>query len=115
MGKPTKTDAVARNALGQVVAGSGAINPGGLSKAEREARDAVRLLFATKGATGLHDEGIAAYRRCLQADNPAIVKDFMDRLAGPVKSRVEVSDDPDAPPLFNATLEQILEIVRSGK
>ncbi len=68
-------------------------NPGGLTSDEREARDAVRQALAGH----LRAKGLAAYERLLDADNPLIVKDFMDRLAGKVKERVELSGDPDSP------------------
>ncbi len=63
-------------------------NPGGLTAEEREARDAVRKALAEPG---MRATGLAAYRRLLEADNPVIVKDFMDRLAGKVKEHVELS------------------------
>ena len=90
MSNPTKTEAVARNALGQVVAGSGAINPGGLTVDERSARDALRKALAGEDMRTI---GLAAYKRCLEADNPVIVKDFMDRVLGKVKERVTLEDD----------------------
>ena len=91
--KPTKTASVARNELGQVVKGSGAINPGGITADERKARDAVRKLLATEGDEGLRDEGIASYRALLKDRNPAITIDFMNRLLGPVKARLSIEDE----------------------
>ena len=116
--KPTKTGAaVARDEKGRVVAGSGALNPGGLTEDERAARDAVRKLFAAVGPEGFRDAGVTAYRELLTEKNPVIVKDFMDRLLGKARERVSLEDNEGnpLPALGNATLEQILEVVRSGK
>ncbi len=92
---------VARQAASQFKAGNNN-NPGGLTKAEREARDAVRQALAEPD---MRREGLAAYRRLLEADNPVIVKDFMDRLAGKVQDRLEVNDvtpnKDTTPPLTN--------------
>lgn len=86
-------------------------NPGGLSEAEREARDAVR-----KALSGdLREVGLAAYKRLLESDNPVIVKDFMDRVAGKVKEQVELSQDPSAP--INAyaqvTVDELKAVARA--
>lgn len=89
-------------------------NPGGLTTEERAARDAMRQALAEPG---IRKKGLAAYKRLLDADNPLIVRDFMDRIAGKVKERVSVEDEEgnSINPLAGATLAQILEIVRSGK
>ncbi len=86
-------------------------NDGGLTALEREARDAVRQALSGP----LRAVGMAAYERLLMADNPVIVKDFMDRLAGKVKERVEVSQDPDAPvnPLAQLSLEYLEAVARA--
>ncbi len=65
------------------------LGAGGLTAIEREARDAVRQALSGD----LREVGLAAYRRLLEADNPAIVVDFMNRLAGKVKERVSIEDE----------------------
>lgn len=60
-------------------------NPGGMTKDQREARDALRQFCSVD----LMDIGKAAYRSLLETGNPVIVKDWMDRVAGKVK---EVAD-----------------------
>lgn len=106
-----KKDPVVRDERGRLSRGSAPINPGGLTALEREARDAVRQALSGE----LRGVGLAAYRRCLEADNPVIVKDFMDRVAGKVKERVELSSDPDAPlnPMSSVTLEELKAIARA--
>jgi hypothetical protein len=106
---------VVRDARGRIAAGSAPINPGGLTPELRAARDALTKLFALPGEVGLYDDGIAAYRRCLKADNGVIVKDFMDRLLGKVKERVEVSDDPDAPLLGGWSLNDVLAALAAAR
>ena len=85
-------------------------NPGGLTSEERQARDALRLWLA-KDTVAI---GKVAYLQALEDGNPAIIKDWADRMFGKVKEHVELSGDAEAP-LLAATLEQVLEIVRSGK
>lgn len=57
-------------------------NPSGISVAQREAREEVREWLA-KPET--REAGKSAYLRLLGTDNPLIVKDFMDRVAGKPK------------------------------
>lgn len=112
--KPTKTDAVVRDPKGRVTKGAASLNPGGLTAVEREARDAIRSALAT---TGMRKLGLAAYRRLLKAANPLITKDFMDRLAGKPKDRVQIEDGEGnaVNPFRGVGLDQILEAIRSGK
>ncbi len=63
-------------------------NPGGLTKAERAARDALRKALSAPATLRL---GIAAYKKLLLEANPLIVKDFMDRVAGKPVTPVEHS------------------------
>lgn len=88
MTKPTKTEAVARNALGQVVAGSGAINPGGLTKEQREAQEWMRTrLIADKQK--VHDALILG----IEDGNPLLVKYAHEQLHGKAKELVELGSD----------------------
>lgn len=83
-------------------------NPGGLTAVEREARDSVRKALS---APAMRAAGLAAYRKLLDDANPIIVKDFMDRLAGKVKERLEVSEDPDSVnPFRGLTPEHLVAI-----
>lgn len=106
-----KTEPVVRDERGRVTRGAASLNPGGLTALEREARDAIRQALSGE----LREVGLRAYQRCLEADNPLIVKDFMDRVAGKVKERVEVSGDPDAPsnPFQFLSIEELKAIARS--
>ena len=106
-----KTGAVERDERGRVVKGSGAINPGGTTKEERQARDALRLWLATE----MVEEGKVAYRKAISDGNPAIIKDWADRLLGKVKERVEVSDDPDAPLLGGWSLNDVLKALSASR
>ena len=98
-----------RNDKGQII--GGAANPGGMTKEQREARDAIRTWLSSEE---MREEGKAAYLRLLKADNPVIVKDFMDRLAGKVKEHVEVTGDGPSV-LTGLTREQLLAIARGEK
>ncbi len=51
--------------------------------------------------------GMASYMRLVKADNPLIVKDFMDRVAGKVKEHVEISSDQDTPAHMRLSIEEI--------
>lgn len=94
MKKSTNTGPVARNALGQVVKGSGAINPGGFVEGERIARDLLRQALSAPEMLTAWKLG---YLNQLIAENPIILKDFADRIGGKPKERIELSEDPDAP------------------
>ena len=111
MSKSAKMGAVERNAKGQVVQGSGAINPGGLTAEERQARDALRKWLCVETM----EEGKAAYRQALSDGNPAIIKDWADRLLGKVKERVEMSEDPDAPMLGGWSLTDVLAALTAAR
>ncbi len=87
-------------------------NPGGLTAQEREARDAMRLALSDPA---MRARGLAAYGRLLDADNPVIAKDFMDRVAGKVKEHVELSGDPNNPvnPYAALNIEELKAIARA--
>lgn len=93
---------------------SGTPNPGGITKEQRQARDALNRWLCEAPQV---EKGKAAYVRLLEADNPVIVKDFMDRVAGKVKESLEVSGDPDSPiaALAGLTAAQLLAIARGEK
>ncbi len=67
-------------------------NPGGMTKEVAEARAAIQKILTS---TAMRRRGVAAYERLLEADNPLIVKDWMDRVAGKAKEIVEVNDVTD--------------------
>ena len=92
--------------------GAPSVNPSGMTKEQKEARDALTLWLS---GTEMREEGKQAYRRCLAADNPAIVKDFMDRTLGKVKEMLELSQDPDASlnPHTQVTIEELKAIARA--
>ena len=106
MTKPTKTAPaeVRRDAKGRIVSGSSALNGGGLTSEQRQARDAMNLWLCDEPQV---EAGKAAYMSLLQEGNPVIVKDFMDRVAGKVKDSIEVSGDPERP-FANVPTEQLL-------
>ncbi len=117
MGKPTKTEpTVKRDAQGRVVAGSGAINAGGQTTEQRQARDALNRWLCE---TPQLDAGKAAYLKLLNGTegvppNPVIVKDFMDRVAGKVKEQVELSGDSERP-LAGLSAAEIIAALKAGK
>lgn len=110
--KPTQD--VQRDSTGKLVKGTP--NPGGLTKEQWAARQALNLWLCD---TPQLETGKAAYLSLLRGDdgngpNPTIVKDFMDRVAGKVKEQVELSGD-DSRPLASVTTEAILAALMGGK
>ncbi len=107
---------VERDAHGRLTKGTP--NPGGLTQAERAARDLMRREL---GSPDMFQAWRAGYLAQLMEQNPLILKDYADRVGGKPKERVEVSGDaPDwlanlAEKLKDATLEQVLELARSEK
>lgn len=69
-------------------------NAGGLTKRQRQVRDQLLTWLCSDGVTRV---GKQAYLAALKAREPAIVKDFADRVMGKVKAHVELSNDPDRP------------------
>lgn len=93
----TKSLKVTRDARGRLVGGTP--NPGGLTSAQRQARDALNLWLCDEPQL---TAGKTAYLQLLKGDadnppNPVIVKDFMDRVAGKVKERVSLEDEDGRP------------------
>lgn len=78
-----------RDASGRILPGSTA-NAGGMTAEQKAARATLNLWLCAEPQLEL---GKAAYRQALADGNPAIIKDFMDRIAGPVKALVEHSGD----------------------
>lgn len=113
MGKPTKTDSagVQRDEKGRIVPGSGAINGGGLTKEQRAARDTLNRWLCEEPQV---EKGKQAYMRLLEADNPVIVKDFMDRVAGKAKEHIEHSGEVGGGG-WPLTREETLAIAKKGK
>ncbi len=115
MGKSTKTEpTVKRDAQGRVIAGSGAINAGGQTTEQRQARDALNRWLCDEPQV---EAGKVAYLKLLNGaegvpPNPVIVKDFMDRVAGKVREAIEVSGDPERP-LAGLSASEIIAALRS--
>lgn len=86
-------------------------NPGGITADERQARDALRKWLCTETM----EEGKKAYRQALADGNPAIIKDWADRLLGKVKERVELAEDPDAPLLGGWSLTDVLVALTAAR
>lgn len=105
--KPESKNLTQRDTKGRILPGSTG-NAGGLTPEQRQARDALGkwLCDAEQVCAGK-----AAYLRLLEADNPVIVKDFMDRIAGKVKEQLELSGDGQRP-LLGMTPRDILEALR---
>lgn len=97
---------VERDRQGRITRGSP--NPGGITKEQRQARDALNAWLIEPNQM---EAGKEAYKRCLAADNPVIVKDFMDRVAGKVKEHIEHEGLPSSI-LAGLTATQILAIAR---
>lgn len=89
-------------------------NPGGMTLEARAARDAMLKALAEPSRA---KRGLAAYDRLLEADNPLIVKDFMDRLAGKVKEHLALEDEDGNAlrPFVGLTFEQILVAIQTAK
>ncbi len=109
--KPLKP--VERGADGKLK--SGTPNPGGLTKEQHAARQAINLWLCVDTI----EKGKTAYLRLLEGDsttppNPVIVKDFMDRVAGKVKEQLELSGDSERP-LAGLSAEAIIAALREGK
>lgn len=118
MGKPTKTEptGVQRDAKGRIIPGSAAINGGGLTAEQRQARDALNKWLCEAPQV---EAGKAAYMQLLKGDsetppNPVIVKDFMDRVAGKVKEHVELSGSTERP-LAGLSADDILAALKGPK
>ena len=104
--KATKLAPVVRDDKARVVTGS--LNPGGLTKEQRAARDALNQWLCDEPQMKLGKE---SYRLLLMTGNPVIVKDFMDRIAGKVKESVAL-DVSDNRPLRDVTDDMLVEYVR---
>ncbi len=90
-------------------------NPGGMTAVERAARDAMRQWLATPE---LRAKAQAAYERLLDADNPLIVKDATDRLAGKVREHVELTGQDGAPllpPLTSNELREYMDELKAAR
>lgn len=99
---------VTRAADGKLLGGTP--NPGGITKEQRAARDALNLWLCAEPQM---EKGRAAYLRCLEDGNPVIVKDYMDRVAGKVKDVVEhQGEGPNL--LADVTREVILKLAAGG-
>ncbi len=106
MTKPTTKEPVERDAKGRIV--SGAANPGGMTREQRQARDAMgQWLCAAPQVARLKE----SYLALLSEQNPLIVKDCMDRVAGKVKEQVELSGDSERP-LAGLSAEDIIAALR---
>ena len=103
--KPLK--AVQRDADGKLK--SGTPNPGGLTKEQRAARDALNRWLCEEPQLV---RGKEAYLRLLDEGNPVIVKDFMDRVAGKAKEHVEVSGGEGVAGITVLTREELLAVAR---
>lgn len=90
-GGSTKLEAVERDAKGRIV--SGALNAGGLTSAQRQARDAMALWLCEEPQI---EKGKEAYLRALSEGNAVIIKDWMDRILGKPKESVELSGEVKA-------------------
>lgn len=81
-----------RDDKGRIVAGTGALNPGGLTK---DAKQAAEALNAWLRSDEVSTVGKGAYLDLLRDGNPVIAKDFMDRVAGKARDVVEVKGGAD--------------------
>ncbi len=79
-------------------------NPGGFTREQRAARDIVQSYLVSSETLS---KGLDAYVRLINADNPLIVKDFMDRVAGKVKENIELAGD------VNVVLSELHERIKT--
>ncbi len=86
-------------------------NPGGMTRAVRRRADEVREALSSPD---FRASALRAYKALLDEGNPFIVKDWMDRVIGKPKERVEISEDPDAQvsPIMQLSLEELKAIAR---
>lgn len=110
MKKSTTLAPVERDEKGRVK--GGALNPGGMTAEQKEARAVLQLWLESEGTA---ERGKAAYLKALDDGNAAIIKDWADRTLGKVKERVEHSSDPDAPVLTGWTLQDVLEALAAAR
>lgn len=82
-------------------------NPLGRSAEEVQAAAALNKALREPG---MMKAGLAAYKSLLEEQNPVIVKDFVDRVAGKAREIVEVSG-PEGSPLSGMTTEELRAFV----
>jgi hypothetical protein len=90
--KATPVATVERDAKGRVR--GGALNPGGLTKEQREARD---LMNAALFDEPTRKAWKAGYLQALAEANPIILKDYADRTLGKPTERILHGEDPENP------------------
>lgn len=90
---------------------SGTPNPGGITREQRQARDALNKWLCEEPQV---EKGKESYLKLLGEGNHHIVLDFMNRVAGKVKDVVEHQGDA-VPALTMLTREEILAIARGEK
>lgn len=110
MKKSTTLAPVERDEKGRVK--GGALNPGGMTAEQKEARAVLQLWLESEGTTA---KGKAAYLKALDDGNPAIIKDWADRTLGKVKDRIEHSTDPEAGMPPGWTLADVLEALAAAR
>lgn len=104
------TREVRRDALGRVVAGTGAINPGGLSREAREKRDLMRQLLLND-----HQEIHDALMRGVKADNPLLVKYAHEQLYGKAPDKLDVKGNlKHDNPFSELSVEELRALVKRG-
>jgi len=102
--------AVRRDALGKVVRGTGAMNPGGLTKEAREKRDLMRQLLLDD-AEDVH----AALMRGIRADNPLLVKYAHEQLFGKAPDKLDVKGNLRTDnPFSELSVDELRALVKRG-
>lgn len=86
-------------------------NAGGRTAEEAAA---AKVINEQLRAPAMMKAGMKAYKALLEEQNPVIVKDFVDRLAGKAKESVEVSG-PEGSPLAGMTTEELRLIVAAKR
>lgn len=84
-------------------------NPGGRTADEIRA---ARALNEALREPELIKVGIEAYKALLEGKNPAIVKDFMDRIGGKAADRIELSPAESGPMLSGLTVDELRELLK---
>lgn len=103
---------IERDEKGRITKGS--LNPGGKSSEDRAAADAIRNMLAAPTFLEAWREG---YLNQLVAENPIILKDYADRVAGKAKERVELTgkDGKDLNPLTDISTEELRAWIASKR
>lgn len=85
-------------------------SPGGMTKEQHEAQRALNKALADPKRI---ERALVAYDALVEAQNPVILKDFFDRVAGKPKDRLDVTSNDR--PLVDVPSEALLEFILKAR